>query len=363
MSEEFFISADMVNESTRKTIGMPVGLNRHERRRMARQQKKQQDPIIVSGVDMLAPVGDVIQEDDSSVCLQTLNEYGIAQFLTRNSLEWYRIYRAVEIPDSSLRVHYKNSTELNPEDGELNTLWLQANPRKVQQRKREITSLTARGVSFIRRNGNRITVDEEEVVLARVLIEDMSIPIEDIFKEILRSRSESIELLKMQIEWQAAQREIQEPIIESDEEEQSVQVIDCDMNPDNIIKRGQLPKNDFSLLGWDLFWTRSHWSSDPDHLVPLPTTARADTLKSLTDVTRGEISVKPSSILRALEFHLQKDIIQRALSTRNKYGSEGTKDWVKIKRGRDRIFFLIPQADQHRAVFFAGGRDVVYRNI
>lgn len=363
MSEENPVGVDRLNALSRTAAAMPDRLNRHQRRMMEKLLRKQGELPVISAVQPLQPL-DEIEDDDLSVCKQQLQDYELAQSQTRLSLEWYRLYRAMGIPDGSLRVYYRNNLDFNPEIGSLNDLKLQADPRKAQKLQKARAMLSARSAVLARSNGNRVVVDEEEMAFARVLIDDTRIPIEEIYKEILRSRGESIELLKMQIEWLVAPQGMPELPLTPRVEEQTVPVASPDLEiSEAVIQAEQLPTRDYPLFGWDLFWTRTHWSSDPNHLASLPTMTRADTLKSLTEVARGEISIKPASILRALEFHLQKDIVQRALSARNRYGPEGIKDWVKIKRGRDRIFFLIPQPDQHRAIVFAGGRDIAYRHI
>lgn len=66
-------------------------------------------------------------------------------------------------------------------------------------------------------------------------------------------------------------------------------------------------------------------------------------------------------MISSVEFHLRRDVYQRALAARNKYGPEGIRDWVKIKRGRDRIFLNTTSGGE--AVVFVAGRDIVYRGL
>lgn len=150
------------------------------------------------------------------------------------------------------------------------------------------------------------------------------------------------------------QKNSQSAIVE--EEKVSIQAV---VVKDNNIK---VEDETFSLHGRELFWTTAYFSPNPNHLIKLPTVSRRDALTALAEVSYGQISVKASSVLNSIEFYLQKNIIQKALAARAMYGPEGIRDWVKIKRGRDRIFIL-PDEEDGRIIFFAEGRDDVYSGI
>lgn len=118
------------------------------------------------------------------------------------------------------------------------------------------------------------------------------------------------------------------------------------------------------LSDWQIYWTSRFWSDNPNHLARIDTTNRDETISQIENIAGHEISVGAKSVLRALEFHLHdRDKIQRALATRNKYAPEEIRRWVKVKRGKDRIGILIDEEKPHTAIFFVGGRDIVYRGL
>lgn len=295
--------------------------------------------------------------------MQELRDYEFAQGLTKLNLNLCRVYRAAGIPETVVRAYYASLSKVDADEGASNSLWLQADPRKAQKQIEALAIIVKNRDRLLRINKGRVVLDEDSTSIYSNLIELEGIPLEDIFRETLRSRTESIELIKMQIDWFRTHP----VIIEYDSRQLETDVKLDSVRVEETLETGAAEvispkdKEPFSLLGLDLYWTKTHWSSDPHHLVQIPTSSRSKALQQFTDVSRGKISIKPSSIFRGLEFHMQKDVIQKALATRNKYGPEGIRDWVKIKRGKDRIFLLIP--GEGKAIFFAGGRDEIYRDI
>lgn len=360
MTNENQKKVDLANQTVSKIGSMPEGLNRRERKILER-ARRQHNPtsMVISDIHNLDPVNSLLEEDDLSISNHELAEYELAQEQTRLSLERYGIYHACGIPDSSIRTYYIGTFRGQVVEGAETLLWLQANPRLWQRNKHRALTYETHRKTFWKKSGNRLMVDEDSKELEQAITELTDIPIKDIFEEILRSRAEKIALIRLQIEWLETHQEATADL----QPAQSDLAEKLPIEPPNpvAIPIIQDTETAFSLSGWELFWTKNRWSANPNHFVPIPTTSRSNTLESLASVARGEISIKPSSILDALEFHLRKDIIQRALATKNKYGPEGIKDWVKIKRGKDRIFFL--PFDQNQAVFFAIGRDKAYRDI
>ena len=187
----------------------------------------------------------------------------------------------------------------------------------------------------------------------------------------MRIQGERVDLLGMQVamlheekrktrrlnkkESERLRREAKKPVIEQfglEEIHQSTSLTD----PQVMFDVPFLPE-------WNVYWTTRFFSSTQNHLVNLDGSSRSTVLEEVKKLGQGQISIRPQSILSALEFHLRKDVVQRALSMRNKYGPDGIKDWVKIKRGSDRIFLLVSEGVENQLVFFAAGRDVVYRGI
>lgn len=218
--------------------------------------------------------------------------------------------------------------------------------------------------------------DEEEKELVRQMVSAQA-PLEEIFREILRSRQASIELLQMQINYLSGQRaekartdddrtktieDQPQIIVETAEDEiKGVTSSESAVVEEDIRKT---KTETFSLSGWKIFYTTRFWSDNPNHLERLPTDSRDNAEQTLSRLGRADISISVGSIIRALEFHLlDKDVIQKALSTRNKYAPDEIRKWVKVKRGKDRIGILIDEEVPNRAIFFVGGRDEVYRNL
>ncbi len=358
MAIEDPITPDNIKRQLLKSIAVPSGLGRKERRTIEKAQRRtgqnRFEDIIsnVSEVHILQPIDELIGQDDLSLYKQELREYELLQTSAHLSLEVYQLQRTVGIPDQSIRAYYASVAENDVAKGANTNLWLQANPVRLRTVGRAITNLQERQKALFKKVGYKLIADEDERQLMKDLIYHEEIPVENILKEIARSREESIDLMRMQIAWLENQQKEQEPQI-LEQVNEDVPVTEPEV---------RVEERAYSLSEWNLFWTTTHWSQDPNYLISIPTTSREEALAKFSDIARGEISVKPASLLRALEFHLQKDVIQKALATRNKYGREGIRDWVKIKRGRDRMFILVYEAER-KAVFFAAGRDDVYRDI
>lgn len=342
--------------------------NRRNRKALKALKKGVKQKVDLSSLDIqnIGSVDDFLDEDDLFLCKEELAKYEIAQEETKLAAELFRIYQIVGIPDLSARTYFKElgDSGKNHADSEAR-LWLQADPHKLKQQRQRILMFSARRKAFIKKAGNKFFTDEDFDIVAQSVDELTEYPLIDVFGEIYRSRAEKMELINLQIEWLEEQKKLEEQakaIETSKEKTDSEEELDYAPTLDNIFPVTDTSQN-YSLQGWDLFWTTNHWSKEQNHLVPIPTFSREDTVECLSNVARDSISIKTSSVVRALEFHLQKNAIQKALATRNKYGADGIRDWVKIKRGRDRIFFNIPSEEQNRAIFFAAGRDIVYKNI
>ena len=363
--KENLITPDKLRERAMESIAAPSWLGRKERRIYERTQRHAQKSVTqlppnlgISEVHQLQPIDQLLEEEDIVICKRELKDCEFVKVSEGLSFEFLRILRVLNIPDASIRAYYVGMVEGDMPQGGLTNLLLQAHPARLQQQKRSIINFETTRSKFLKSNNGRVVFHEDASQIFLDLVKLGDIPLEEIFREISRSTIEHMELLEMQIEWLQA-RQTGEDGFDGEviaEEGQKVEHIKDEITPESTT---QPP---FSLSDWNLSWTTTHWSQDPNHLVTIPTTTREEALTRFTEVSRGEISVKPKSIFRALEFHMQKDVIQKALATRNKYGPVGIRDWVKIKRGRDRIFLLISEADNN-AVFFAAGRDVVYRDI
>lgn len=351
--------SDMLKKQMDRLVATPTGLGRKEKRQMDRfirkARKKAGSPTLgISEVHSLQPMDNLLIAEDVSVCKQELKDYEFAHRSQELSFELYRIFGTLQIPDVSIRAYYLAEAEGKGSQGALMTLFLQANPNILRRQQGVLNNFELKRKRLLKSTNGRISFDEDNRKMFADLIKHKDIPIGNIFRELLRTDAENIELLGMQIEWLQTPQSVE--LVSDQEVRIEEEQAKTEIEPENA----KLPM--FSLSNWDLYWTTNHWSQDPYDLISIPTTSREEALECFTGISRGEISVKPTSILRALEFHLQKSVIQRALATRNKYGPEGIRDWVKIKRGRDRIFFYVSE-EESRAVFFAAGRDDVYKDI
>lgn len=115
--------------------------------------------------------------------------------------------------------------------------------------------------------------------------------------------------------------------------------------------------------GWNVFYTEDAFNVSPERLHPIPAGSQEVAVSAVSEIvrTKGKSApIKPISIVRAIAFHLRKDVIQRAHSLRNKYGEH--RDWIKLKRGAARLFFMIDETSRS-CIFFVGHRKDVYQNI
>lgn len=218
--------------------------------------------------------------------------------------------------------------------------------------------------------------DETEVISS--LIKDDNISGGDILNEIARARWESIGLIRMQIDWlkkrkalsakkEKAANKKTDNVVGINTERKAEEVISSpalqnvpEKLPEVRTDLDQEVKEPFSLRDWNLFITENSWSSDPNHLINIPTNSRQDALDMVTKLTQRKVSIKPNSILSALEFYLRKDVMQKALATKIKYELD---KWIKLKRAGYRILLLVPDPDEKQAIFFVEARGTVYKSL
>ncbi len=208
-------------------------------------------------------------------------------------------------------------------------------------------------------NGGEIIVDPDDSDVIRGSI-NQGVSLLDTMVEVKRVNEEKVGLLQLQVDWLRTH-----PDISDDQEEINGEVVSVVESPQSSTEiQSQVAAEvaqPYLLSDWELFWTNRQFSSELGDLVAISTTGRSSTVRDFTEISRGMVSVKPSSIVRALEFHLQKDAIQRALAMRNKYVPAEIKDWIKLKRGKDRIFLRIPR--EGTAIFSVHGRDEAYEGL
>ena len=222
------------------------------------------------------------------------------------------------------------------------------NLTRVVNRKKFLSSFAVlNNLALQLRKRKKFIPDDAEVWSE--LIRDKQIPLADLYKEAIRSRKETVELLQLQIDW------LREPITPDTLEDHEL-----DKN-ENTHEISPVVTPPFPLSDWNISLTTRNWSAEPQHLIGIPTSSKNEALESIKLNLRGEIMIKPKSVLNALEFFLSQNVLQRAMASRLKYVPEHMREWIKIKRGRDRILLLVPSEGQ--AIFFAGNRDEIYRGI
>lgn len=289
------------------------------------------------------PASNILERDEEvDLYEEQLSLYQAAQEQNKSAFQLYNFLRSSGASEESCRPMF-----LGGESNEFARPNLGHNEQRIREKAKR---LFPKGIP------KQIYLDEDDMELKKVL-RDTDIPTADILKEGLRVRQESIELMKMQIEWLRQHSTTQATEEITAENEVSTQM-EVPADEDNL--QGDQGE-EFSLKEWDLYWTDVPWSVDPSHLVHISTNSRAATLKQLNQVARKEISIKPSSVVKALEFYLQQTVLQRATAARLKYVSAEVHDWIKIKRGNDRIPLLVPE--EGKAIFFVGGRDEIYRSL
>ncbi len=292
------------------------------------------------------------ETDDIGLCQAEFNSFQMMLKSTQTSHQLYRVERASGLTEETARLvilaSIPGQTKYDPafvdQLGQS-----EYHPSKHWQNRSLINNLN----NSLKRH-RRYLPDDIEVW--GQLIEDRTIPLEDLYGEYIRTIKESTELLKLQVDWLKERKET-ETRGEVIPEEQAV---GPEVQPEAIaIQEEQLHLPPFALSGWNLYWTDRRWSIESHHLVGISTQTREETLKELEKIISERVMIKPKSVLRALEFHLQKNVLQRALATRLKYGPEDIREWVKIKRGKSRI--LLRVTEDGTAIFFAGNRDEIYQ--
>lgn len=290
---------------------------------------------------------------DLSICEQELAKYDRIVPNTEISVKLYRFYRSIGATEEGVRRVYLAT---NPDQEELNLKAEQLSTgRSLDQRKWASSQVIFKRLT--RGMDPGVFYKFDDLPEWYRLLEDRTIPLDDILLEGVRVRTEERELLKVEVDWLRKRVET-EDIVEIEEDVVEVESSD-------VLEAGEVPEvsidKDFILNNWELYWTSKHWSQEDKYLTRIPTPNRRNTLKNIKPVLRGEVMIKPWSVLTALECYLSRDILQRAMAARLRHVPENIREWIKIKRGNDRILLAVPE--EGTAVFFAGNRDDIYRNL
>lgn len=339
--------------------GPEVRLNREERRIAAKKGKRygasvaaaarlnDQRPIVNAQAGLELISSDRADIDSYSAELDFQNK---ALDHLRSEIHLNRVLRGIGLSDETIRWLVISNTDPTINRGNLRALISrEADHKKFDESKGLIVALLSKSDTT-----NRYV--PEEVTLWNDMVADPAIPLEDLYFEAIRSTGENAALLQLQIDWLTEQasknapEQLVQPLVVTEEDK---------LQPPAFELGEAIAADHYPLTNWRLYWTTHHWSMDPHHLVNISTVSREVAFEQLQAQLFGEVMVKPLSVLRALEFHLGKNILQRALSARLRYVPEDVRKWAKVKRGRDRIFIRVPEENQ--AIFFAGNRDTIYR--
>lgn len=334
-----------------ETLDSPFGikLNRKERRDLQRMRKKlTEQEIPVTPFIQLQSADTLLGLETEGIAFyqQELSNFTQAIDLARTGFNYFTILMNTGVSDGTVRTHLLNCDreDYNPYEYHV-AIRHEADNSKFMRS----FSILAQLERKIQRS-KRFLLEGDSELYTRML-QDKTVRAVDIYGEITRSLEETAGLLQLEIDWlvdcerKRFTSHSQEDVIED--------------KPDKVLVESD--EDPFLLSNWDLYWTNRHWSMEDSQLVKIPTGSRKEAVEYTRTITLGEVMIKPGSIVRALEFYLQKDIIQRALSSRLRHVPDYIKEWIKIKRGRDRILLAVPE--EGRAIFFAGNRDVIYRNI
>lgn len=336
------------------------GLGRERRRaleRVLRKVSNKKNEGRFRKIHRLEGIEQLIYGEDLEICRQELGNYELSKKSMRLMAERYFLFREVGIPDSEMREFYLKIVQNKTTEEDQLRLFMMTESSKVNKNRSRLKALAKKEAKFRQECNYTFIGDDDAMQIFRSLLGNNVVETAGIFREILEYKQANIDLIKMQIEYlENQQREAAitlEAAVSSQEQSDEVEKPVDDAQP-------ELNLGEQTILGKvQLYWTSKPWSQEPQYLSPISTESWEQALEDFSKVSKGEISIKKSSILRALAFHLGKDVIQKALAARNKYGPEGIKEWVKIKRGKDRVFLLLPR--EGTAIFFVAGRDVAYQ--
>lgn len=349
------------------------GLNRKTRRSLKQEKRKMKKSMVdkSSRIIPLKNTEQIFDEDVEEIDLlvRDLEGYSEAQATSKMQHLLARIYANAGAKEETIKKYFIPGHD---KIAAFTQIMAEANPGKMLQSRNILGNI----VEIL--NRKKVLFEDED---EKEIVKDMDsqgLPLDDMFKELIRSRQESIDLMQMQIDHLREQevkkkkaiedeKKLDQMVLDEERRKQEVehQIKDATVK-DQKVEAIEEPmiEDKFPLSDWNISWTSRFWSDNPNHLEKIDTTDRDIALSEIESKAGQEISVGSKSVLRALEFHLfDKDKIQKALSSRNKYSPEAIRRWVKVKRGKDRIGILIDDEKPNTAIFFVGGRDTVYRGL
>ena len=202
--------------------------------------------------------------------------------------------------------------------------------------------------------------------------------IADSLGEQLRSKGETLSLIRMQIDFlkrkqreERAQRQtpkkVQATVIKTEPETLPDETLPAGegITEQTQAEREPLQRQEpFGLAGWKVYWTDAKFSDNPNQLVEMPTDSKDAFVSKLEEINAGKkaFQIKTGSVASCIEMWAVPEFRRRAMLSRFKWGPSYVRDWSKLVRGPVRIMVNSDEAEK-RLVFFAADRDTVYRGV
>lgn len=218
---------------------------------------------------------------------------------------------------------------------------------------------------------HRFYKDDYDQIIMQLIEDDPTSPVIDLVAEEVRSQRETLGLLRLQINYLRDQRrkELKERKArdrqKSGAKENLVDQVETLRPTIEISKEDILEiEEPFGLSGWQVFWTDTKFSDNPNHLIEMPTDSREAFLLRLEEINTGNraFQIKTGSVANCVEMWGIPEFRQRAQTSRFSWGPSYVQDWAKLVRGPVRIM-MNSNEEAKRLIFFAANRDTVYRGV
>lgn len=348
--------------------------------KLARRVEKRARFIEDKGIQATPLTGEAVileKEDDLAVLQRNEREYGQAVFQNQLILEvmklsgawlgfkngdfidfWQQLKNGVRQEDAQEQVRAilegKSRIDLTQIDPER---------RKILGMQMKILERTPR---FYR--------DEYDQIITEILKENPNEPVVDLVSEEVRSQSETLALLRLQIEYLKSERKKEKMRLRAQSRQKKVGLgereIIVEIASPNVEETPQeqvsevLEPRPFGLSDWKVYWTDVKFSDNPNHLVAMPTESEEAFVSKLEEINVGRqvFQIKTRSVASCVEMWALPEFRQRAQGSRFRRGPDNVRDWVKIPRGGVRIFVKSDEIKKS-FVFFAADRDNVYQGV
>lgn len=350
----------------------PVGKEiRPSKKALARVARRADDYI--SGIarqnresTALTPQAEVLeQEDDLAMLALNQKQYLGAIQYNQIYLNLLRMLDSWGIADSEREVFMKTISAKSTSDALVDTKQKYV---AILRDKVKVQMIGAMVKSLAR--VPRIYEDELDVLIKEDPELAGGIPYADLVAEKLRTERETLALIRMQIDFlkEQGKKEREQKSAPKDaqiEVKPLVQdTVEAVQEEPKQVQAEIAPATPFGLVGWKVFWTDTKFSDNPNHLVQLPTSSKADFLAALEEINTGRkrFRIKTSSVASAMEMWDLKEFRDKVLVSRYRWGPEHVRQWGKIVRGGVRILVKNFE-DEKKVIFSAVDRDEVYRHV